>query len=332
MMERVTAIAHPNLALVKYWGKVDEALNLPANSSISITLGGATTITSVQFTAGLVRDRVLVNGQPADSGARQRVCRHLDEIRALAGSDLRADVESKNDFPMAAGIASSASAFAALSLAGARAAGLELDDTELSILARRGSGSACRSIYGGYVEWLQGEDDATSYAVPLAPADHWDLRVLTVILTRDPKTISSSAGHRAAWSSPFFRARLQGMTETLATVREAILHRDFAQLALTVEREAISMHAVAMTGRLPGAEWLSGLYYWEPATLALIHSVQKWRRQGVPMCLTIDAGPNVHLICERGALNAVEDRLAPLLDELGADVLVSPPGHGARLV
>jgi diphosphomevalonate decarboxylase len=332
MTERATAIAHPNLALVKYWGKVDETLNLPANSSISITLGGATTITSVQFTAELARDRVVVNDQPADSGTSQRVSRHLDQIRALARTDLRAEVESRNDFPMAAGIASSASAFAALSLAGARAAGLELDRTQLSILARRGSGSACRSIHGGYVEWLQGEDDATSYAVQLAPADHWDLRVITVIVTREPKAISSSAGHRAAWSSPFFGARLEGLNETLATVREAILVRDFAQLALTVEREAISMHAVAMTGRLPDAEWMSGLYYWEPATLALIHAVQGWRRQGIPVCLTIDAGPNVHLICERGALNAVEERLAPMLDELGAGVLVSPPGRGVRLV
>jgi diphosphomevalonate decarboxylase len=331
MMERATAIAHPNLALVKYWGKVDEALNLPANSSISISLGGATTTTSVQFTADLEYDRVLLNDQPADPGTSRRVSWHLDEIRALAGIDLRAEVESTNDFPMAAGIASSASAFAALSLAGARAAGLELDRTQLSILARHGSGSACRSIYGGYVEWLRGEDDATSYAVPLAPADHWDLRVITVIITREPKAISSSAGHRAAWSSPFFAARLQGVTETLGLVREAILNRDFAQLALTVEREAISMHAVAMTGRLPDAKWLSGLYYWEPGTVVLIHAVQEWRRQGVPVCLTIDAGPNVHLICERGTLDAVENRLAPLLDKLEASVLISPPGAEAHL-
>jgi diphosphomevalonate decarboxylase len=332
IMERATAIAHPNLALVKYWGKVDETLNLPANSSISISLGGATTVTSVQFKADLMGDQVLVNGQPADLDTSQRVSRHLDEIRALAGIELRAEIESTNDFPMAAGMASSASAFAALSLAGAQAAGLELDRTQLSILARHGSGSACRSIYGGYVEWLQGESDATSYALPLAAADHWDLRVITVIVTRKPKTISSSAGHRAAWSSPFFGARLERVGETLALVREAILARDFPQLALTVEREAISMHAVAMTGQLPGAEWLSGLYYWEPATLALIHAVQGWRRQGVPVFLTIDAGPNVHLICERPALDAIENRLAPLLDELGATALVSPPGREARLV
>jgi diphosphomevalonate decarboxylase len=331
-MERATAIAHPNLALVKYWGKVDEALNLPANSSISITLGGATTTTSVHFAVKLARDRVLVNDRPADRSTGERVSRHLDEIRTLAGIDLRAEVESRNDFPMAAGIASSASGFAALSVAGARAAGLELDPTQLSILARRGSGSACRSIYGGYVEWLQGEDDATSYAIPLAPADHWDLRVITVIVTREPKAIPSSAGHHAAWSSPFFGARLEGVPKTLAVVREAILQRDFAQLALTAEREAISMHAVAMTGRLPEAEWLSGLYYWEPATLALIHAVQAWRREGVPVFLTIDAGPNVHLICEYDVLGVVEDRLAPLVNELGASVLVSPPGREARLV
>jgi diphosphomevalonate decarboxylase len=202
----------------------------------------------------------------------------------------------------------------------------------LSILARRGSGSACRSVFGGFAEWLQGESDESSYAVPLAPPHHWDLRVLTVIVSHRPKPISSLSGHRAAWSSPFFEARLGTLIDALATVREAILNRDFAGLTLAVECEAVSMHAVAMTSRLPEARWLSGLYYWDPATLRLIHAVQEWRRQNLPVCLTIDAGPNVHLICEQNAQSTVEDHLAPLLDELGAEVIVSPPGGGTRLV
>ena len=331
-MERVTAIAHPNLALVKYWGKADDALNLPANGSISITLGGATTTTTVAFRSDLAADRVALDGQPADPATGRRVSQHLDLVRALAGIEWRAEVVSHNDFPTAAGIASSASAFAALSLAATRAAGLALDARELSILARRGSGSACRSIDGGFVEWQPGDDDATSFAVPLAGPDHWDLRVLTVVVSRAQKPVSSAAGHRAAWSSPFFAARLEGVPATLAAVRRAILARDFGALALAVEREAVSMHAVAMTGRLPEAPWLSGLYYWTPATLRLIHAVQAWRRAGLPVCLTIDAGPNVHLLCEAADQPAVEEQLAPLLAELGATVIVSPPGAGARIV
>ncbi len=329
---RTTAAAHPNLALVKYWGKVDEGLNIPANSSISINLGGATTTTTVAFRPGLPHDTVTINGQPAEARAAARVSRHLDWVRQMAGIRQRAAVESANDFPTAAGIASSASAFAALSLAASRAAGLELDQRELSILARKGSGSACRSIHGGYVEWLAGESDATSYAVQLAPAEHWELRVLTAVFKAEPKEISSSAGHRAAWTSPLFAARLQALPETLDAVRRALLARDFGSLALAAEREAISMHAIAMTGRLAGADWLSGVFYWRPETLRLIHAVQGWRREGLALFFTIDAGANVHLICEVAEQSALEAILRPLLVELGATIIVSRPGRGAWLI
>lgn len=328
----VTAAAHPNLALVKYWGKADEALNIPTNSSISVNLGGATTITTVRFDPELKGDCILINGQIADPAAAGRVSRHLDHVREMAALSWPAAVESRNDFPTSAGIASSASAFAALALAASRAAGVELDDRQLSILARRGSGSACRSIHGGWVEWVAGSSDKTSFARQIAPPDFWDIRILSVVLDGQAKAISSSAGHRAAWSSPFFLARLAMLPRMLSLVREALLTRDFDSLALVVEREAVSMHSIAMTGRLEDSDWLSGLYYWRPETLALVHAVQAWRKSGIGVCFTIDAGPNIHLLCEGSEQAALVARLDPLLVEMGASTISSRPGGGAWIV
>ena len=331
-MQPITAAAHPNLALVKYWGRRDDELNIPTNSSISLNLDAATSTTQVHFREDLPADRVTLNQQPADHETHARVSRFLDHVRRLADISLAAEVDSFNDFPTAAGIASSASAFAALALAASRAAGLELDPRQLSILARKGSGSASRSVPAGYALWHAGTDDDSSYAEQLAPPEHWDLRVTSVLLDSSPKEVSSSAGHRAAWCSPFFQARLDQLPGTLETVRRALLDRDWDRLAPAVEREAVSMHAVAITSCLPDSPWLSGLYYWGPKTLSLIHAVQSWRQAGIPVCFTIDAGPNVHLLCEGRTQPTLEAQLRPLMDELEADFFVSRPGRGAWIV
>ena len=197
-MLTATAAAHPNLAFVKYWGRRDAGLNIPENGSISVNLSGAITTTTVTFDGALGQDDVTLNDAPANTPTLARVGAHLDRVRALAGIAARARVVSHNDFPADVGFASSASAFAALSLAATRAAGLNLDLHDLSVLARKGSGSACRSIPDGFVEWLPGWDDASSYARSLAPCDYWDLCVVTVVLPGRSKLISSLAGHRAA--------------------------------------------------------------------------------------------------------------------------------------
>jgi diphosphomevalonate decarboxylase len=338
MSLRVTAAAHPSLALVKYWGNVDDALNIPANSSISVNLGSARTTATVAFVPDLERDKVAIDGQAAQGEAYDRVVRHLDRVRALvqakglASAGQRAVVESHNNFPASAGIASSASAFAALSLAAAKAAGLDLDERQLSILARKGSGSACRSIPGGFVEWEAGDSDETSFARQIAPASHWDLRVTTVILDERAKTVSSTAGHRVARTSPFYRARLGALPRTLETVRQALLDRDFDTLGRATEREAVSMHVVMMTSFVEGQDWLSGIYYWQPETLALIHAVQAWRRDGLAVYFTIDAGHNVHLLCEAQRQAELEQALDRLLPDPGGRYLVSEPGGGAWIV
>lgn len=327
MNRTVTAIAHPNLAVVKYWGKADPALNIPANSSLSVNLGSARTTTSVCFTAELAADVVTINAAPAEARSCARVTRHLDRVRALAGRNERAIVHSVNDFPAAAGIASSASAFAALSLAASRALDLDLTERELSILARQGSGSACRSVPGGFVRWEAGHDDATSYAYQVAPPDHWDLRITTVIFSEQAKEISSSDGHALAPGSPFFAARLAELPQTLDTVQSALLARDFPRFGMALEREAVSMHAVAMTADPGGV--LSGLYYWQAWTMGLIQQVQAWRRGGLPVYFTIDAGPNVHLFTEAAQEPALAAELARLLPAMGARTIVSAPARGA---
>jgi len=348
---KVTAKAHPNLALVKYWGKLDDELNIPASSSISVNLSGATTTTTVVFVTGAEADSVMIDGQAASPKAFARVAKHLDRVRQLAGTTARARVESWNDFPASAGIASSASAFAALSLAASRAAGLSLAERELSILARKGSGSACRSIPDGFVEFVAGGADKfqpttttikgevetclkddTAYARQLFPPEHWDMRITTLIIDQRPKEVSSSEGHQATRTSPFYEAWLAALPPTLETVRRALADKDFRTLGMAVERQAIAMHAVAMTSSLADRDWLSGIYYWAPGTVSLIQAVQDWRRQSLEVYLTIDAGPNVHLLCEAKDQAELERELGCLLLALGGRYLVSRPAAGARIV
>ena len=327
-----TAAAHPNLALVKYWGQLDPALNVPANGSISVNLSGATTTTTVTFDPALQADAVELNGAPADPVTAARVVVHLDRVRGLAGSGCRARVTSLNDFPTAAGVASSASAFAALSLAASHALGLDLDTRQLSVLARKGSGSACRSVPDGFAEWIAGDDDESSYAFSLAPCDHWDLRVVTVAWPLAPKAVSSLLGHQAAPSSPFYAARLAAVAYTLTEVREALLARDFHALGMAAEREAASLHAVAMTSRVQTMPWLSGIIYQAPETVRLIRTIQRLRESGSSVYATLDAGPSVHLLCLPAELEAVMEAVAVACGDGPHRIIISRPGRGAWLL
>lgn len=301
-MQTVSAIAHPNIAFIKYWGNRDPVLRLPANGSISMNLGGLFTRTQVGFDPSLSEDIFFLNGRAESGAAFQRVRQQLDRIRRVAGIQEHAEVVSNNNFPMGAGIASSASAFASLTLAASAAAGLILDERQLSRLARRGSGSACRSIPGGFVEWRAGESDIDSYAYSLAPADHWALEDCIAIVSQEHKSTSSTEGHELADTSPLQPARLAQIPAHLDQCRRAIIERDFDELAAVVELDSNLMHAVIMTSTPP-------VIYWQPATLAVMEAVRGWRSQGIPACYTIDAGPNVHVVCEAWAADDIEERL-----------------------
>jgi diphosphomevalonate decarboxylase len=297
-----TALAHPNIAFIKYWGNRDESLRLPANGSISMNLAGLETRTSVRFRKTIQADTLTINGETIRGAALQRVSALLDLVRQMAGINTPAQVTSQINFPTGAGIASSAAAFAALALAATQAAGLELDEAGLSRLARRGSGSACRSIPAGFVEWQMGSSEADSYAVSIAPPDHWPLVDCIAIVSSDPKSIGSTEGQALAGTSPLQAVRVADAPRRLEICRNAILRRDFEALAGVVELDSNMLHAVMMTST-------PALFYWQAATLTVMQAVQSARAKGLPVCYTVDAGPNIHVITEM----AEAERTAGLL-------------------
>jgi diphosphomevalonate decarboxylase len=319
---RATALAHPNIAFIKYWGNENDALRLPSNSSLSMNLGSLHTITTVTFDESLTADELVINNEPVTGPALARVTTHLDLVRAQAGLKIPARVESESNFPMGSGIASSASAFAALSVASAAAAGLLLDEAAFSRLARRGSGSASRSIPAGYCQWVTGNDE-TSVATSIAPPGYWDLRDVIIIASQTHKSVGSSDGHRLAKTASLQAARVVGAETRLKTCREALLARDLSAMGPVIEEDAVMMHAVMMSSRPP-------LYYWNTVTMDLIQATQQWRAGGLPVYFTIDAGPNVHLICEVAHAEAVETEARKIPGV--KNVLTSGPGGPARLV
>lgn len=322
-LHTVTAQSCANIAFIKYWGNRDDRLRLPCNGSISMNLDGLFTRTQVTFDASLVGDELHLNSLPAQSPALSRVSEFLGLVRSMAGLDLHARVESSNNFPMGAGIASSASAFAALALAASTAAGLALSEPDLSRLARRGSGSACRSIPGGFVEWQAGEDDASSYAFSIARSDHWRLVDCIAILSQAHKPTGSAEGQALAYTSPLQSARVADAPRRLEICRRAVLEKDFTAFAEVVELDSNLMHAVMMTSAPP-------LFYWQPATLEVIQTVIRWRREGLPVCYTIDAGPNVHVLCPEQHAHQVKKALEGLV--VVEKVIYATPGGPARLL
>lgn len=290
-LSSATARAGSNIAFIKYWGVADKTLNIPLNDSISMTLDTMFTVTTVEFDPDLAADVVMIGGKEEQGDPLVRASRHLDLLRERAGVSTRARVISENNFPMAAGIASSASAFAALTVAANAALGLGLDTRELSRIARRASGSASRSLYGGFVQWNAGTDNESSYAEAIAPAPHWALRDVVAVVTPERKKVSSAEGHLLASASPFLEARLSQAKALVPRVRDAILARDLMELGPLIEADALAMHFVMMTSN-------PALFYWSPATIAIIKKCHEWREQGLQVYFTIDAGPNVHLICE----------------------------------
>lgn len=322
-----SARAGTNIALVKYWGKRDAALNLPATGSLSLTLADLGTHTTVRFRpeAGAeAADRVTLDGAPADAKAAARVARFLDLVRALAGTRAAADVSSRNSVPTAAGLASSASAFAALAIAATSAAGVRLSPSLLSALARRGSGSAARSIFGGFVEMTPGErpDGADAVARGLLDESAWDVRLVVALTADGAKLVSSTeAMDRTARTSPYHPAWVAAVPGDLAAARAAIAARDLDALGAVAERSALRMHASALAAEPP-------VLYFNPATVAAIQRVWALRAAGTAAYVTVDAGPHVKVLCAEDGATRVA---ATLADVPGVRrTLVARPGPGAR--
>jgi len=328
--ESVTARAGTNIALVKYWGKRDAALNLPAAGSLSLTLADLGSETTVRFVADAGdadgRDRVLFAGAPAEAKFAARVQRFLDLVRNRAGIQLPAEVATTNTVPTAAGLASSAAGFAALALAASRAAGLRLSPAELSELARRGSGSAARSIFGGFVEMAAGTraDGADAVARGLLGESAWDVRLCVAITAEGEKAIGSTAAmERTALTSPYYQGWLTSVPVDLDQARAAVAARDLAALGAVAERSALRMHACAMAAD-------PHILYWNPATVAAMSTVKALRTSGTPAFFTIDAGPHVKVLCGAADAPRVEAALAATPGVMR--VLVLAPGQGAHIV
>jgi diphosphomevalonate decarboxylase len=303
MTTTVTALAHPNIAFIKYWGLKDESLRLPANDSLSMNIGCLSTRTTVTLDPNLAADTLTLNSKPTSGKALTRVQQFLDRVRRLPGASTFAHVESKNNFPIGAGIASSASGFAALALAATTVYDLTLPEKDLSSLARFGSGSACRSIPGGFVEWVTDPETGDSFARSIAPADHWQLIDCIAILSDQHKPVGSEAGMRLASTSPLQAARVLDAPRRMDLCRQAILARDFTALAQVTELDSNLMHAVMMTSEPP-------LYYWQAQTLEILKAVRDWRfSKDLPVAATVDAGPNVHILCLPEALPEILTRL-----------------------
>lgn len=314
---KVTVEAPSNIALVKYWGARNLEEGIPENRSLSMTLRRCVSRCTVELLGPGREDEIYRSSaagelRPAAEEFAAPVARHLGRIREWAGveEEIGFRVATRNSFPTGAGLASSASGFAALTAAAAGALGAEPSAEELSVLARRsGSGSAARSLFGGFVEWPRGggEDgfDPGAPAAPFAGPDHWDLRDVIAVVDPNPKKVSSREGHRRAPTSPHYPTRLRLLRERTREVRRAVLERDMARLAPAVEEETVEMHMVAMTSRPP-------VWYWTAETMEVLRAVRALRAEGVGACYTLDAGPNVHVLCEGSREEEVSARLSAL--------------------
>ena len=320
---QVKARACANIALVKYWGKRDARLNLPAAGSLSLTLAALVTETSVDFDPALAADELVLDGTPQPPG---RVGAFLDLVRAAGGIATRARVVTDNRFPTASGLASSASGFAALALAATRAAGLSLPPRELSILARRGSGSAARSIFGGFVHMHAGAlaDGSDSFAHPVdSPLAQTVRMVIAIVGGGAPKQHGSrDAMEHVADTSPLYASWLRLVPKDLAAAEAALVAADLQALGEIAEANALAMHATALAAR-------PAIVYWQPATLAVLAAVRELRARGTAAWATMDAGPHVKVLTSAGDADAIAKALAAI--DGVSETLISAAGGPAAL-
>ncbi len=320
-MMKATAIAPANIAFIKYWGKKDAILRLPENGSISMNLSNLLTTTTVELSEQFTQDTVLFNGKD-ESGVSNRAMKQVDRIRELAKIKTKVKIVTENNFPTGTGLSSSASGFAALTVAAALAAGLTLSEKELSILARQGSGSACRSIPAGITEWLDGDTSETSYAVSLYPPDYWDIVDVVAIVSKERKDIATSEGQKLAASSPFFVLRRSRMKEKITTIKRLLKKKDFAAFGELVEAEALELHAIMLTST-------PSLIYWLPGTLRAMKAVKEWRQEGLQVYFTINTGQDIHLICQKKDAKKVSELALQISDV--QKTIINTPAKGAYL-
>jgi diphosphomevalonate decarboxylase len=288
-----------------------------------MNLSNCYTVTSVEFDEKLKEDSVIVDGNNLKDQQKDRVIDILNIVRGMANKKVYAKVISKNNFPSDAGIASSASAFSALALAASRAIGLNLNEKELSILARRGSGSAARSINSGFSEWKAGTSDKTSYSTSIAKPDFWDLRDIVSVVSTGAKKSSSTEGHGLATTSPFFKTRQIILKKRIKDIKTAFFAKNFQKFGELLEEEAIELHLMAMSSK-------PAVYYWNKGTIEVMEKVRELREKGILCYYTMDAGPNVHVIC----LGKDESKIKKELKKLKSiiDIISNKAAEGTKII
>lgn len=321
-MMKATAQAPSNIAFIKYWGRKDEILRLPENGSISMNLSNLFTTTTVEFNSEFKGDEIIINDQKEENEGN-RAIKHLDRIRKIAKINLKAKVETRNNFPIGTGLSSSASGFAALTVAASNAAGLKLSEKELSILARQGSGSACRSIPDGFVEWLDGDTSDTSYGVSLYSENYWDIVDVVAVVSKNKKEVSTTEGQKLASSSPFFPVRLSKIKDKINLIKKYMGEKDFTKFGELVEGEALELHAIMLTS-------VPSLIYLLPGSLRIMHLVKKWRAGGLQVYFTVNTGQDIHLICEKKNIDKVIKKVKEISDV--QKTIINYPSQGARLI
>lgn len=319
---KATAQAPSNIAFIKYWGKKDEELRLPENGSLSMNLSSLTTTTTVEFSKDFPEDIIEINSTRELSEGSRAVA-HLDRVRKRANITEKAKVVTKNNFPAGTGLSSSASGFAALSVAAASAARLSLSEKELSMVARQGSGSACRSIPDGFVEWLDGSTSETSYAISLYPPDYWDIVDVVAVVNEGRKLVPTTKGMESTRTSLFFPVRLAGMKEKIEKAKKFLAEKNFNLFGELVEAEALELHAIMLTST-------PSLVYWTPGTLRVMQLVKKWRDDGMPVYFTMNTGQDIHLLCEQSTAEVLKKQLMNV--EGVRDIIVNMACPGAHCI
>lgn len=315
------ARAYTNIALIKYWGKKNESLILPMNNSLSLTLDAFYTETEVSFSEAYTEDQFYLDNQLQDEKATKKISTFLDIVREKAGTTKKAKVISQNFVPTAAGLASSASGLAALAGACNEVLKLGLDDQALSRLARRGSGSACRSIFGGFVEWEKGHDDQSSYAHPISSDGFEDhLAMVFLLLNEQKKDVSSRDGmRRTVETSSFYQGWLDSVEADLYQLKQAIKTKNFQLLGETMEQNGLKMHGTTLAARPP-------FTYWSPDSLKAMQAVRDLRNQGIPCYFTMDAGPNVKVLVQKDHLDKVKTTFSDLFSSQQVISAFAGPG------
>ena len=301
----VTAITHPNIALIKYWGKRNKNLLLPTKSSISIGLSELETITTVSLSEEKV-DCFFLNKQKLYPHKNDKLFNFISFIKNEFSINYNFIIHSQNNFATSAGMASSASGFSALTLAILQFCNIILSTKELSQIARRGSGSACRSIYGGFVFWNKGnqEDGSDSYAEQLFSNIFFQqIRIISVEVSTNTKHISSTIGMDiTVQTSHLYKQWVKDSNIRLQNIISAITNKDFSHIGFLAEEDCKQMHEAMKTSR-------PSICYWSPKTLKIISSISYLRKNGIECYFTIDAGPNVFVLCIDKDVNYITNYL-----------------------